>query len=61
MQVTKLRLSGFKSFGHPTELLIELGEDPLAKFVRHGAYDRNPPWHSLQALAIAPEAVFAFS
>ena len=25
MQVTKLRLAGFKSFGHPTELLIEPG------------------------------------
>ena len=25
MQVTKLRLSGFKSFGQPTELLIEPG------------------------------------
>jgi chromosome segregation protein len=25
VQVTKLRLSGFKSFGHPTELLIEPG------------------------------------
>ena len=25
MQITKLRLSGFKSFVHPTELLIEPG------------------------------------